>query len=81
MEYIRKLRLPNTLKVIEFKYPKENLNKYDNLTSDFSELSSINTKMTGMTGGSTSSYTQDDTLSTGISSYKKFNNYFNSINN
>ena len=35
MEY-RKLQYPN-LKVIEFKYPTQNLNKYDDLTSEFSE--------------------------------------------
>ena len=73
MEYLRKLRVPNSLKVIEFKYPTQNLNKYDDLTSEFSELSSINSQITGMSGGTTST---QDTQSTGISSYKNLNNYF-----
>lgn len=73
MEYLRKLRVPNSLKVKEFKYPTQNLNKYDDLTSEFSELSSINSRITGMSGGTTST---QDTQSTGISSYKNLNNYF-----
>ena len=79
MEYLRKLRLPNSFKVIEFKYPKQKFDQYDNLTSDFSELSSIDTKITGMTGGTTDSTL--DTKSTGISSYKNLNSYFNQSNN
>ena len=78
MEYLRKLRVPNSLKVIEFKYPTQNLNKYDDLTSEFSELSSINSRITGMSGGTTST---QDTQSTGISSYKNLNSYFNQSNN
>ena len=73
MEHIRKLRLPNSFKVIEFKYPIEKFDNFTNSTSDFSDLSSINTETFKMNGGND---TSTDTLSTTNSSYKKFSNYF-----
>ena len=73
MEHIRKLRMPTLFKVKEFKYPIEKFDHFSNSTSDFSDLSSITLPKTPMMGGYE---TTEDTLSTTISSYKNFNNYF-----
>ena len=73
MEHIKKLRLPNSFKVIEFKYPIQKFVNFTNTTSDYSDLSSIYTENINMKGGY---YSNEDTLSTSMSSYKKLDNYF-----
>ena len=77
MEYINKLRIPNSFKVIEFNYPKNTNDINDTIDTNSintETTNSINTKYSNMTGGTISSI--DTTSNINLPSYKKFDKYF-----